>query len=305
MKKCVIVYNPMSGRKKCKKFIPKMMDIIKTYDYEVESVPTEYPGHASDIVEKLNHVDLVMSVGGDGTFNESITGNLRRKKKITLAHIPLGTTNDVGKMLGYGPDPIRNVRMTMDGVIKHVDIPMINDRPFVYVATIGELSDIPYETPSKLKKSLGYLAYVRQAAFAIMERNQVGEIEYEIDGKKYSGKYYLAFVSNSSRISGFDNFYRDIKLDDDKFEILFIKVENFFHVINSLYHISFFDATKIPNADFFRANNLKITFKKEPRKPWCIDGEKFEGTPLVYEFKNSSGINLLMPEKNANRLFLK
>lgn len=305
MKKCVIIYNPMSGKKKCKRYIPKMMDIIRTYDYEVESIATEYAGHATLIVEHLNYVDLVMSVGGDGTFNEIITGNLRRKRKLTLSHIPLGTTNDVGKMLGYGMDPIRNVRMTMDGIIKHVDIPMINDRPFVYVATIGELSDIPYETPSKLKKTLGYFAYVRQAMFAILERNQVGEIEYEIDGKKYSGKYYLAFVSNSSRISGFDNFYRDIKLDDDKFEILFIKVENFFHVISSLYNISFNDATKIPNADFYRANNLKINFKKEPRKPWCIDGEKFDGTPLVYEFKNSSGINLLMPEKNANRLFLK
>lgn len=305
MKKCVVIYNPMSGRKKCIKYIPKIMDIIKTYDYDVESIPTEYSGHATVIVENLNHVDLVMSIGGDGTFNEVITGNLRRKKKITLSHIPLGTTNDVGKMLGYGIDPIRNVRMTMDGVVKHIDIPLINGRPFVYVATIGELSDIPYETPSWLKKKFGYLAYVRQAAFAILERNQVGEIEYEIDGKKYSGKYYLAFVSNSSRISGFDNFYRDIKLDDDKFEILFIKVENFFHVINSLYNISFFDATKIQNADFFRANNLKIIFKKEPRKPWCIDGEKFDGTPLVYEFRNSSGINLLMPMKNANRLFLK
>ena len=36
-------------------------------------------------------VDLVISGGGDGTFNEIVSGNLRREKQIPLSHIPVGT----------------------------------------------------------------------------------------------------------------------------------------------------------------------------------------------------------------------
>ena len=74
---------------------------------------------------------MVISLGGDGTFNEIVTGNLKRKKPLLLAHIPLGTTNDIGAMFGYSKNIISNLKALLDGSIKKIDICTVNGRPFV------------------------------------------------------------------------------------------------------------------------------------------------------------------------------
>ena len=69
-----------------------------------------------------------------------------------LAHIPVGTTNDVGVMFGYGKDIKRNLSLLLNGVIKEMDICIINGQPFVYVAGFGKFMHIPYQTSRTLKK---------------------------------------------------------------------------------------------------------------------------------------------------------
>ena len=87
MKKAVFIYNPNSGKKTKKRIkdvadFNKIKSIFLKHDYEVEFIETEYAGHATEIVEKLSLIDLVVSLGGDGTFNEIVTGNMKRKNKL-------------------------------------------------------------------------------------------------------------------------------------------------------------------------------------------------------------------------------
>ena len=63
------------------------------------------------------------------------------------------------EVMGDGKNMLNNLTMTLDGIIHNVDICLINDKPFIYVATIGKFAEIPYETPRELKKKFGYLAY--------------------------------------------------------------------------------------------------------------------------------------------------
>ena len=159
MKKCVVLYNKYSGKKKRKEYIDDFLKILKDNDYEVELKPSKYKSHVVDIVKELpDDINLVISIGGDGTFNESMRGNFQRKKRLVLAHIPMGTTNDIGKMFGYGKHPIDNLNLLMDGVKKKIDICTINGDPFIYVAGFGKFMNIPYETKRKNKKRFGYIA---------------------------------------------------------------------------------------------------------------------------------------------------
>lgn len=84
MKKCVLIYNPKSGKKERKKYLPKMKEIIEEKGYSCDIIFTEYHGHATEIMSSLEDVDLVISAGGDGTFNEVMTGNIKRKKDYYL-----------------------------------------------------------------------------------------------------------------------------------------------------------------------------------------------------------------------------
>ena len=119
MKKCVVIYNPHSGKKKKQDFIAQFQKILEDNGYNTEFIQSKYRAHITEIVRDLpNDINLVISLGGDGTFNESMRGNFQRKKRLVLAHIPTGTTNDVGKMFGYGKNVISNLKLLMKGTVK-------------------------------------------------------------------------------------------------------------------------------------------------------------------------------------------
>ncbi len=305
MKKCVLIYNPKSGKKERKKHLPKMKEIIEEKGYSCDIIFTEYHGHATEIMSSLEEdVDLVISAGGDGTFNEVMTGNIKRKKRLLLAHLPVGTTNDVGAMMGYGKNIIENLKMTLNGVKKKMDICTINDNPFVYVSTIGKFADVPYETPRDMKKKFGYLAYLVQGIKAFNRKTSLMDLTFEINGEKHRGLYSFIIISSANRIAGINDFYKDVKLDDDKFEVLLCSIAKKKDIIKSLYFLALYGAEKVPGFEFYKTNNFKMKFADVPKKDWCVDGEKLDSKVLTYEIKNINNVEVLLPKKNINKLFI-
>ena len=67
MKKCVIIYNPQSGKLKKGHFLQTFYDLLRKHGYEAEIRYTKKKKDATEIVKNLEDVDLVISAGGDGT----------------------------------------------------------------------------------------------------------------------------------------------------------------------------------------------------------------------------------------------
>ena len=303
MKKCVVLCNNHSGKKKKQKYLEEFLVILKKNNYDVEIIESEYKAHIVDIVECLdNDIDLVISVGGDGTFNEAIRGNFKRKKRLVLAHIPMGTTNDVGKMLGYGKDPINNMNLLMDGAVEQIDVCTINNSPFIYVAGFGKFMNIPYETKRKSKKKFGYAAYLFNGVKNFFKFTKMHDITYVINGETYSGLYSFLAVTNATRIAGvkiFDN----IKLDDGKFEVLFCNIKKRKDIIKSLIRLKKTDITHVPGLNFHSSNNLKIKLNDEKNLPWCLDGERYDIVGNEIEIKIDRDTKIMLPKNNIDELF--
>ena len=311
MKKAVMIYNPNSGlddlfQKRNKLDIKKCISIFEKYDYEVKIYKTKYSGHAKEIVSTLpNDIDFVVSVGGDGTFNETMTGNFLRKKRIVVSHLPFGTTNDIGAMFGLGKNLYKNLDLILSGEIKGIDICTINGSPFVYVAGFGKFMNVPYETSRKLKKNIGKLAYLVEGIRDFFWRKTyLYELSYTVNGEKYHGLYSFALISNANRIAGIPNFYKNIKLDDHKFEVLFCNVEKKKDIIKSLLYLGTNDITKVPGFYFHKCDSLKIVFHKRLRKPWCLDGEEFREKDLEYDIKIVPDVLIRIPKKVIPKLFV-
>lgn len=305
MKKCMVIYNPHSGHKHIKKFLPEIEQLITKKGYEVEMFPTKYKGHAIELVKEAPLVDLVMSFGGDGTFNEVMTGNFQRKEKLLLTHIPVGTTNDIGAMLGYTKNIIENVKLSLSGTVKELDIGLINNHPFIYVAGFGKFTNISYETPRNLKKKIGHLAYLKEGVAAFFQKTKLYDVTYEIDDEKYRGLFSFILISNANHIAGVKNIYKDVKLDDDKIEVIFCSIRKRKDVIKSLYFLTLYDPSKVPGIYFYRTNKLKIKINNEEYKPWCIDGEKLESNAQdKYSIELANKVKVLVPKKNITKLFV-
>ena len=303
MKKCTILCNPSSGSNDKEKIIKEFKEVLKNQGYESEVVYTKYSGHAKKIVAEIEKPDLLVSLGGDGTFNEVVTGNLHRKEKILLTHIPLGTTNDLGAIFGMGKDPVENLKMSLEGNVKAIDICQINDQPFVYVAALGKFTDVAYDTPRNLKEKLGYFAYMINALKSFNQKTHLFEMTYTANGETYKGLYSFALICNASRMGGLE-VLQDVKMNDGKFEVLLSNITTKKDIIRSLYLLKTSDITKVPGFYFFKTDNLKISLKETPRKSFCIDGEMLKTKTKEYEIKIVKGIKMLLPNKELDKIFI-
>ena len=157
MRKCVIIMNPESGKKKKLTSYNLFYDMLRKHGYDTEIIFTKKKGDATEIVQTLDYkeTDLVISAGGDGTLNEVVTGNMRREQKLLIANLPMGTTNDVGNMYGYTKSIEKNLELLLTGKPKKIDVCYIDDTAFVYVACLGDYIDMAYNTPRELKKKYG------------------------------------------------------------------------------------------------------------------------------------------------------
>lgn len=306
MKKCVIIYNPQSGKLKKKELLQTFFDLLRKHGYEAEIKYTKKKKDATEIIKNLDYVDLVICAGGDGTLNEVVTGNLAREKRLTLANLPMGTTNDVANMYGYTKNNyMKNLELLLEGVKKKIDVCFINETPFVYVACLGDYIDMAYSTPRDLKKKYGKLAYVMYGLKQLRNKINSYDIKYKIDNKTYEGRYSFFFITNASRVAGFDDVYYDVKLDDNKFEVAFCHVKNKAELMKIFFLVNNMDLKDVPGIKYYQTDNLEIEFLQKPKVSWCIDGEEYKSEDNKFIFRIDRDTNMMLPRENVVKLFEK
>ena len=304
MRKCAIIMNPNSGKIKNIDSKRYLYDALRKYGYDAEIKYTKKAKDATTIVKELpDDIDLVISAGGDGTLNEVVAGNLERIKKLTVANLPMGTTNDVANMYGLNSNYLKNLELLLTGKVKDVDICYIDETPFVYVACLGDYIDMTYNTPRELKKKYGKVAYILYGLRQLRNKINCYNIRYKIDGKEYISKASFIFITNSSRIAGVNDVYYDIKLDDKKFEFAFTEVKTKKDMLKLFVQMVNLDIKDVPEITYYQTDNLELEFLDPPKVSWCIDGEEYKSHSTKFNFKVDKSIKMLLPKTNIKRLF--
>ena len=303
MKKCKIIMNPQSGKNK-KTDYKALYDILRKYGYDGEILFTKATKDAINIVKDLDDdINLVIAAGGDGTLHEVVEGNMLRKKPLTFADLPLGTVNDVGNMIGLTKNTLKNLELLLSGEAKKVDVCYINDTPFVYVACLGDYIDMAYATPRELKARYGKLGYIIYGIKQFLTNGiHKYRIRYKVNGEMYQGTYSFMFISNSSRIAGFNDLYYDMKLNDNMFEVALAKVKDKRDMFKTLIEITTKDMKDVKGITYYQTNEIEIEFLDELKSSWCIDGEQFPSEDKIFKFKVVKGPKMLMPKENIKHL---
>jgi len=299
--KAIVIYNPTSGKGIKQKTIESIKKTLVQYGYIPEIYKTEYPRHAEEIVKNITDCNLVISIGGDGTFSEITNGNLKRKYPLVLSHLPLGTTNDIGGMYGYGKNIIHNLENLLRGKIVDVDICYLNDRPFIYSAALGKFAKASYDTPKKFKNKFGYLAYLIEGMKELKDKTKLYDFSIEIDGKEIYGKYSFVLISNATRVAGIKNFYKDVKLDDSKFEVLLCSLTNIKDILDCLLKLTKKNIYSVSGIEIYKASSFKIK-SKEKQLTFSLDGEKYPIEKNNISFKIKNTMKIQIPNKNLKTL---
>ena len=298
-KRVLIIYNPNSGKKDKNYLCAKYKELLMKYGYNVSIVQTKYPNHATTVIKNAPHFDIVFSLGGDGTLNEVIAGNMEREDKLNICPLPLGTCNDVATMLGYGKDPIENLEKAISGELHDLDIGTINNTPFIYVVGMGKFMNIPYEADSIEKKKMGYFSYLKMGVKELINKIKKYKAKIKIDGKELDGNYSMIMVSNSNHIAGVDNFHKDVKLDDGQFEILLCKSSDI--VDMSINFIRYFMGLETENIISLKGHDIDIEMDEISEKNWCIDGEELKDNSRRIKILPKTKMKILTPKNIRNK----
>lgn len=98
-----------------------MRDVITKalrHDVDLEVVTTTHRGHAEKLAGDSRGLDLLMTLGGDGTINEVVNGllNSGREDLAMLATIPGGSANVMARALGFPNDAIEATGMILESL---------------------------------------------------------------------------------------------------------------------------------------------------------------------------------------------
>ena len=136
------------------------------------------------IREQAGHVDLVVLGGGDGTMNAAAAALL--DTQLPFAVLPLGTANDLARVLGIPTDPVAAARLVLRGRRNRIDLGRANDRLFFNIATIGLSARLARAMDKQTKKRFGALAYPITAVriglgrpFHVLVRSAQGVLELD------------------------------------------------------------------------------------------------------------------------------
>lgn len=190
-------------------------------DLKVEVAETTHRGHAYELGAQAtaDGIDVVVTLGGDGTVNETVDGLLAEgpgPQVPTLAVVPGGSTNVFARALGRSRDPVEATAEVLDslraGRTRHVSLgtasAQVEDtgwtpaRWFVFAAGLGFDADVIARVEaqrSRGRRSTGAL-YVRAGtqAFLTGRGRRRPSMTLRVPGEEPVEGLFLCLISNVS-----------------------------------------------------------------------------------------------------------
>lgn len=211
---------------------------------------------------KSKEVDVLIILGGDGSFYNVVNWLYKEEKKPILAYINGGTMGDVGKNFGISKNYKKAIRLIEQGKVTSFDIVKAGDKVFAYMAAIGAYSDVAYKTERRKKKAFGILSYYLKSIREAFHKQNVS-VSVTTDDGIVETKVPFLLILNGANVGGF-RINKEGSINDGKMEIYLPKPGLF----NGL--IPFFLSPKKVKM----VSTSKAHIHIDGDLAWCFDGEE-------------------------------
>ncbi|MBP8752271.1 MAG: acylglycerol kinase family protein, partial [Oscillospiraceae bacterium] len=138
MKRLLLILNPCSGKKRANRALAEIVSIFNRGGYDVTVYTTAARGDATQVAaSRCREFDCVVCAGGDGTFNEVVSGVYAAGSDTPIGYIPAGSTNDFASSMHLSRNLLQAARDIVEGEPRTLDLGSFNGRCFSYVASFG------------------------------------------------------------------------------------------------------------------------------------------------------------------------
>lgn len=291
-KRAHLIVNPFAGKKKGEEVANFISKELSDSKIEIELYRTKSSEDAISIAQEIDLIenDIIVSIGGDGTLCEVITGLMLRSDSaidsIPIALVPSGTGNSQANDLEI-LDYMSAVEKILKGNVRRMDIGKVtfqhDDELDVRYShnLVGWGLGVDSNILAEKMRFLGGLRYDFGALMSII-RGRVRKARCYIDGHLIDSAFVLLLIQNTKTGGDKLTLAPMAQVDDGKMDLGII-----YH-IGRLKVLKLFNQLKADgshvwndNVEFYRFSNLRI----ETDEPTSIniDGENVGTTPIEIE----------------------
>ena len=197
MRRAVLVVNPFATR-----VTEERVEAVRAAlerGASVETLFTERPGHAVELVEAVTDADAIFVFSGDGGFNEALNG---ADGDVPLGFVPGGGTSVLPRVLGLPRDPVAAAEQLGEalaaGRVRRISVGRANGRRFGFSCGVGLDAEAVRRVDALGRthegRRPGDLAFARVVAEMVLERRGRFEPVLEVRGL---GRAAFALVANA------------------------------------------------------------------------------------------------------------
>lgn len=254
------------------------------HDLEVKF--TETRGHATAIAAEARNVDVIASVGGDGTLNEIVNGVMENKslKDVTISVIPTGTANDFVKSAELFTDFATASRNVFSGSTRQIDVGAVTysggKRYFIGVAGMGFDGLVSRTTSQTTKPKAGTVPYLLGVLKHLAQYKSVN-VSLTVDGISLEQEVMFVDVANGKYVGAGMTIAPHAEVDDGLFDVIVVgnfgRVESLLR-LPTLYRGTFLNNSRI---GFFRGEHVEL--RSEAPLSIHVEGEYIGETPAAFD----------------------
>ncbi|WP_349408759.1 YegS/Rv2252/BmrU family lipid kinase [Pseudalkalibacillus sp. SCS-8] len=279
MKKAMIIVNPSSGKEEAEKNQHKVEEMLKRKGYDVIVKMTEKELDATKFARTSceEAFDVVVSMGGDGTLNETVNGLADQKHCPNFGIIPMGTVNDFARALGIPQDFDEAIKLIEHGETRPVDIGKVNDHYYMNIIAVGAIAEATYGVSPKQKTMLGPLAYMLEGIKTLSSKKAY-DIHLKHDHGEWKGDALLVLAALTNSVGGFEKLAPDAEVDDGKLKCLVVHDIALHKFIKILTELLRGEHVHDDDVEYISTSSLEISSSEHLHSN--IDGDEGEPLPL-------------------------
>ena len=236
---------------------------------------TDGPRTAGDLARRCINEgsDLIIAAGGDGTINEVVEG--MAGSDIPLGILPGGTANVLANEIGLNGGLERAAERLTQCEPRRVPVGRLalngsaTGRHFLLMAGAGLDAHVVLQVDPVLKARFGKLAYWAAGMPEFLRKLEVFEVE--IDGASHLCSF--ALISKVRNYGGDFEIARDVRVDDDKFEVVLFEGHNPWRYLIYLTGVAVKRTGTFPGVRVLRASDINMIPVNGDPVHLQIDGE--------------------------------
>lgn len=218
-----LVYNPTAGKFPSGLMAKRALAIFQRQGWQLELIQSQTPEHITQLAKEAGELGLdgFFVLGGDGSANLAVNGLIG--SNTALGILPGGTANVWSQELGlYGLNLTRwtaieeSAQALAQGEFRAADVGYCDRRGFLLWAGIGLDAFVVHriEPRDRWEKQFALIQYAASAVWNAGFWHGMN-LQVEVDGKRLSGHFLLAVVSNIRLYAGgLAELSPDARLDD-------------------------------------------------------------------------------------------